>query len=360
MSFASVGLLPSLYFIIGSLLQSRCPMKSPAPIGLLFLVLTVVTNVQCRGAEDPTQDSAAVGPPVLVQLIGGRTMAGDLGPQTNADELWLQAQRGSTAILRPIQWDQVAKAWVIGYEFSGDELRRIAAKIREHVPAPARVFPSAITLRENKGTGTSPHVSFPANDLYDSEPVPIFSQTLRGHVGSQEVADSPRRQAPHVRQLAIDANVANWNDTVEADGLTIHVYPLDAEGRVVPVHGTLEVDLTGRQLTVTRPSQPQPFANVGRWTQTVRPEDFGPRGAVYHLPFQSVQPDFDLTVAPAGVVHARLGVPGQGTFDTTQSTVRIRPASAVRDDLERSSGQRFFPDERTERGRLHASSTSSH
>ena len=145
--------------------------------------------------------------------------------------------------------------------------------------------------------------------------------------------------------MSIDADVGRWSDTVEADGLVVHVYPMDAQGAVVPAWGTLEVDLTGWQFGITRPSQP--FFSLGRWTQEVRPEDFGPQGAVYRLPFQSVQPEFDTNVAPLGAVHARLNVPGQGTFDATRSSVRIRPSSPVRDMLQMTTGQRFFPQERT-------------
>ena len=40
---------------------------------------------------------------------------------------------------------------------------------------------SALRVCERMGTGTSPHVLFPANDLYGPEPVPILSQTPREH-----------------------------------------------------------------------------------------------------------------------------------------------------------------------------------
>jgi hypothetical protein len=165
---------------------------------------------------------------------------------------------------------------------------------------------------------------------------------------SQTSGPAAALRAP-VRHLAIDAEVGPWSDTVEADGLILEIRPLDANGRMTPVHGSLEVDLTGRQMGVSPP--PQPFFTLGRWTQEVRPEDFGPGGAVYRLPFQNVQPEFDLGVASRGAVHARLSIAGQGTFDATRSSVRIRPASIVRNDLQRTAGDRFFPQERTRDGR---------
>jgi hypothetical protein len=156
-------------------------------------------------------------------------------------------------------------------------------------------------------------------------------------------------EAPRVCWLAIEASVANWDANVEADGLVVRVYPRDATGALVPVRGTLEVELIGRWTGVAK--LPQPFERIGHWAQQVRLEDFGPNGAVYRLRFQGVHPEFDLTVASRGAVHARLSVPGEGTFEATASTVRVRPYSAVRDQLQQINAQRFFPQETTGDGR---------
>jgi len=156
-------------------------------------------------------------------------------------------------------------------------------------------------------------------------------------------------ETPRVHWLAVEAAVANWDGDVEADGLLVHVYPLDDTGGVVPARGTLQFELIGQRDDVFGP--PQPFTTLGQWSYQVRAEDFGPRGAIYRLPFQGVHPEFDLTVAPYGALHARLSVPGQGTFETTESLLRIRPYSAVRDELQLSTGRRFFPQERTGDGR---------
>jgi hypothetical protein len=164
------------------------------------------------------------------------------------------------------------------------------------------------------------------------------------------IASSPAKAADSpARHVTIDAALGGWSDTVEADGLVVYVQPLDATGRRVAVHGTLEVDLTGWRTGITAPNQYS--FNLGRWTEPVRPADFGPRGAVYRLPFQAVDPQHDLTVASKGVVHARLSVPGQGTFDATQTDVRIRPFSACRDAIQTTTGQRYLPQERTRNGR---------
>jgi hypothetical protein len=143
--------------------------------------------------------------------------------------------------------------------------------------------------------------------------------------------------------------VANWDGDVEVDGLLVRLRPLDAAGEEVPVEGTLEVRLIGWRTGRTRSRQGP--VRLARWTRAVGPAEWGPFGIEYRLPFQSVHPEFDLRWAAHGTVHARLSVPGQGVFEVSQSTVRIRPYSALRDHLEYVSGGRFYPGERTGRGR---------
>jgi hypothetical protein len=111
--------------------------------------------------------------------------------------------------------------------------------------------------------------------------------------------------------------------------------------------GTLEVDLIVQRWGVVRRSQP--FVQRGRWTERVRGGDFGPAGARYRLSFDAVafHPELNSKTGPYAAVCAQLSVPGQGVFAATQSEVRIRPYSAVRDALESATGKRFFPQEKT-------------
>jgi hypothetical protein len=261
----------------------------------------------------PAGTARAAGP-LVVRLVTGQTISGDLAAATDAECLWLRHGCGAVVVLRPIEWDNVATASVLGREFTGGEFRGMVEKIIARRP-PAATRPAVITLRG------------PAEPSWPAAETPAAWRT-----------------APRVVHLATDAEVARWSDTVEADGILVRIYPLNARGALVPVRGTLEVELTGwRQ---TGPWREQPFCKLARWTEEVRPEHFGPRGAVYRLPFQADHPDFDLSLAPRGAVHARLSVPGQGTFDATQPDVRSRPYSAVRDQLQQVTGARFFPGER--------------
>lgn len=272
-------------------------------------------------AAATTTPAAEVSFPVVVHLTSGRTFAGDIGPQTDAAELWLLSRRGSIAVLRPIAWDSVLKASVVGQNFSGEELRGTVEKLRAELPQPqAARPPRSIVLR---GSGSADEALRPG-----------------ARVGRERGTSAAANRVHH---LAIDVSAGRWSDSVEQDGLVVHVYPLDAQGRIIQVWGSLEVQLKSWRLG--NPYRPQPFFTVGQWSEKVRPDDFGAAGAVYELPYQAVRPETDLTVANQGLVHARLSVPGQGTFDASQDPVTIRPFSPVRDTLQQVNGQRFFREE---------------
>jgi len=266
------------------------------------------------------------GEEISVELSSGRTFRARLDARTDARQLWLRWQQESAVVLRPIRWDRVVRARVAEQELSGESLREVVSRWQQQQPAGA---PHAATEKR----------------LPDQRPLPSA-----GWASAESIAAWQQRpQAPPVHCLAVDAVVANWDADVEADGLLLYVCPLDAHGQLVPARGTLSVELTGLRIGVVK--RAQPFGRLGHWTRQVRREDFGPRGAVLRLPFQSVHPDFDLEYGSHGAVHARLSVPGQGTFETTASTVRIRRYSAIRDQLQQVTGRRFFPHEHTAAGR---------
>lgn len=276
--------------------------------------------------EEVTPDRQQKSPrAITVHVASGHLFTGEIDSRTDRSQLWLRWQRGSAVLRRPIRWDRVVRARVAGEDLSGEELRQIVAAVK------ADAFPGsetgAVKQRRVIGGSAGPPRPAPAADITPGEP----------------------RGRPRVRSLAMDAMLANWDADVEVDGLLLHVYPLDAEGVLVPVRGRLEIDLWGHRLGVVK--HPRTFRGLGRWTRTVRFEDFGPAKAVYRLPFQGLHPEFDLELAPHGAVHARLSVPGHGTFEASEGMVRIRPYSAVRDQLQHATGRRFFPLERTGDGR---------
>jgi hypothetical protein len=166
------------------------------------------------------------------------------------------------------------------------------------------------------------------------------------------IIDSARRSRQEtevrkatVRSIAFDARAANWDADVEVDGLIIDLYPLDEMGTLVPARGTVEFTLFVERTGVIR--YQRAFLREPRWVVSFAYEDIGPSGARFRLPFRQFYPETEPDLAPYGAVHARVTIPGQGVFDATETVVRIRPYSAIRDRLEQNTGSRFFAIERT-------------
>lgn len=257
---------------------------------------------------------------VTVSLASGRQFTGRIDSQSDASTLWLVRGDEQMTIARPVAWERITQAQRGGESLAVDDLRREVLAIPAAPPPEQPVQP----LPRWRGAFASP-APLPVKEL-----VPL----------------------PPVRSIAIDASYANWDADVEADGLVLTIYPLAADGMIVPVDGALEVELLapelrrfidapqGRGLTIER---------IASWTQALHAADFGAGGMRVELPFQALHPEFDTKVLPHGLVHARLTVPGQGVFDTTADFVRLRPWSPLRDNYWSTTGQRFFPSERTGR-----------
>ena len=261
------------------------------------------------------QDTAV---PITVIAASGRIFAAEVDARTDRSHLWLCRRRGSAAVLRPIRWDRVVAARLAGEDVSGGQLHAIVEAIVAELPPPVENAKAARTL------------VIPPSDA---------------SVAPAAAASDGPPQIPRVRSLSVEAVAANWDADVEVDGLLLRVYPLDAGGAIVPVRGTIEVDLIVQRGGVARRSHR--LDAPGRWTRRVRLADFGSDGAVYRLPFQRAHPEFNPNLAPYATVHARLHVPGRGSFDATAADVRVRPYSAARDRLQHTTGRRFFPQERT-------------
>ncbi len=238
-------------------------------------------------------------------------------------------------LLRPIGWEQVSGVHVGGETVSGEQFRQIVGTDEPSVPGGASAEPDRPRVIRLHGDGSaSPTAAASRSD---------------GQATSGRAADTDGPVMGRVRSVAVDARVANWDADVEVDGLVVDVYPMDGDGGMVPVRGTLVVTLIGwRESTVLAKRGSR---QIGRWSKPLWPSEFRLGGYRCRLPFRTVHPEFDLEWAAYGLLHARLGVPGQGVFETTESTVRIRPYSAVRDELELETGRRFLPLERTGRGR---------
>ena len=317
-------------------LLPKVSMKTFVVIGHLCWLLVYVGLLSPAVAGQP-EDVEPLRAAVTVEPVEGRSFTAKVDRRTDDRQLWLRWSRGSAHLLRPIRWDRIRRVHVGQETLTGEQFRRrVEAARPEVIPVPAKGPPWRI---DSKGA------EYPGDAR--------TAAATRAAPGRGPAAWPPLAapEARRVRSLAIDVAVANWDADVEVDGLIVDVYPLDADGQVVPVRGVLEVDLIVQRWGVVK--RPQPFIRRGRWTEPVRTGHFGSSGARYRLPFGAAgfHPEFDSRAAPHGAVHAQLSVPGQGVFAASQSMVRIRPYSAVRDALERATGKRFFPQEKTGGGR---------
>jgi len=286
---------------------------------ILVLVLTVVAIAPVALAQHSD---------VSVRVKSGRTFVGQIDAQTDARELWLRFDAEGAAIYRPIRWHRVVSATVDGQQLSAEQLQsHVAQRWSRRTVALLPPESSVATWGANGTTSNSRH----------AEP----EQPALGAV------------AP-IRSLTAEAFAANWNNTVDADGVVVEISPRDAQGRPTEVEGVLEATLIGEQ-TVNTSIVPHSAGlivrELGRWSTNVRPEDFGGGTAAFRFPFQAIHPQFDLDIGRFSLVHVRLTVPGQGVFERTVENVRIRPYSIVRDEIQRQTGQRFLPNERTSRGK---------
>lgn len=255
--------------------------------------------------------AAGWGQEVLVELASGRRFLGTVDARTSDRELWLRFGDSTAHVLRPIDWASIRRAMLDGAEVPLGRLRAQAAAL----PKPA--LPSL-----GEQLAAVRRIAPPAPG--QTSPQPPRAET----------------RVP-VRALHLEAVAANWDGDAEVDGLIVAAYPLGEAGQIVPVAGSLELELYGaRRLTATR-GEPVPL--VSRWTASFAAAEVGERGARLRLPFQSFHPDYDASLASFAELHGRLVVPGEGVFEASAGVVRIRPFSPLRDRLEQLRGTRQFP-----------------
>ena len=151
--------------------------------------------------------------------------------------------------------------------------------------------------------------------------------------------------ATRVTSLQIEACLAQWDADPQPDGLRVWVFPLDAGGKIVPVHGQLDLTLVGTTQPIAGAAwQKTPrFPELERKSQLVRHSDFLAGPAVYQVPFSRAQPDYDLQLAWPGLLHARLRVPSVGAFDASAAGLELREFSPFRDTLWQHTGRRYLP-----------------
>jgi len=269
-------------------------------------------------------------PEVTLVVASGRQFRGQIDPQSGPHQLVLRSQAQGMTLWRPIAWGQIVAAEAQGRPVSLAQLQEWSVLARESSP----------------GEAGRPSTQVPAAGAGP----PKESPRSLAAMPSPAVPDG-QHSSHRVVQLRLDAYVANWDGDVEVDGLVVEVMPLAADGAIVPVSGTLEVELFGLQRRVFSQaphSGGDTLELIERWTRAVRPDEVGPSGLRCTLPFGAIHPELrpDWLAWWYGLVHVRLSVPGHGVFEASRDGVRLRPWSPVRDRLERSGMGRMLPTER--------------
>lgn len=257
---------------------------------------------------------------VTIQTIDGREIVGQVDERTDEELLWIRQQREQIMLTTSLTWSEIAAA-------SDGEVELPLEQLPELLKEQASEAPKGMLVRQT---------------IYPDEPLCPDCEPRE----SDGVAT--RRRATRIRNVEVEAHLVNLDRDVEPDGLELVVAAIDENGYPVPVRGSLYVRLWGERI------QPHGslvrYEQVQQWTQRVDREDFVEDVASYPLRFRTVRPEFDLGLHADALVHVRLSVFGQGSYEASVP-VQLRKFNPVRDRLQLTRGGRFFPNETTQNGR---------
>ena len=262
---------------------------------------------------------------LVVHLQNGRQLSATIHERTDDTRLWLQYGTRSVTVIRPIDWQTIVWA-----SLDGDQI-------------------SVVRLKEHVARNVKPATPIAATRILRVPPA-------NENVQRETMANRARRAlgfARRVHSVQFEAAPVNWDGDVETDGLLLQLFPLDDQGNVVEVSGTLQVEFVAmrqRSFNAAPRQGGSTLDRIGRWTIQVDEADYQQGAATVKLPFQAVHPEFDTDWAASGIVHVRFVVAGMGTFEESLDGIRARPFSPLRDATQRKSGRRFLPSERTNRG----------
>ena len=283
--------------------------KNPHKIRVSLVSVVLIMTAWCSAGASAEER-------VSVTTKSGRTFRGVVDAKTDDAKLWIRSGTAVAQITRPIAWTRIESVNYDGRDFDASSFQKIAKDLMTAAPKLPRITTSV--------------------------------DVASGEHSQAELARAPR-------SLYITAFAANWDNDVEVDGLIVTIFPRDDYGELVASRGSLEVELITEMSrireTITQGESRVRNARIGRWVRAVRVEDYGPLGASYKLPFEAVHPEFSRRVIDFSLVNARFSIPGEGMLSASTTAVRIRPLSPTRDRLENRGGGRFFPIERTGRGK---------
>lgn len=265
---------------------------------------------------------------VAVTLKDGRTLEGVVDARSNGHYLWLRFTEPGIALSMPVSWASVQTAQQADQLLSVTQLRGLAGRIKTELPED--FFESELASDSSALEGFSNKPGFSSQPSGSKLPVAVGAVVC----------------------LRVFAELASWDRDVEPDGFEVSVLPLDRERRIVPVAGSVMMRLIGERRR--RPDGQHSFSDLQRWSVRAQGRDFGPQGAVFQFPFQTIQPELDLELLPVAMLNVRLGAFHQGIFEAS-IPVPLRQFNPVRDRFQLRHGHRWFPNELTEQTRQHYS-----
>ena len=273
---------------------------------------------------------------VTIEVTNGRRWEGFIDTKSTDEELVLRFEKGSAVLWRAVPWHDVLAAKVGGKSLPVVQLKTTFRPLATSAKSKTE------RAKLNRSHGTEPNGS----QASPSDLLPPFPK--------ENPTEKPPLVPPRVIHVACDALLANWDGDVEADGLVIHLQPVDQYQQLAVATGTLEVELftlQARAFHHAPNNRGRSVEPIIRWAQSVNVSDYSNRGAVIRLPFQAAHPEFDDSLGAYGLVHIKFSAPGSGVFEQSIDGVRIRPWSPLRDYLQMDTGRRFLPHEGTGRGK---------
>ncbi len=182
----------------------------------------------------------------------------------------------------------------------------------------------------------------------DSEELPPPIDEKQNEKVLSNSASAPAKRIQKVVTVETYACVKNWDGDSQADGIEIIVKPLDNQGNIVPVSGTIDFQMLGQRTAWRTSEQIERFHEFGvidTWTKRLQPNLLRHDGYHFRLEFRNTHPDFDLDLELEAMIHSRLNLIGQTALESNSGPVLLRPFSKLRDDRQQFTGSRFFAEE---------------
>ena len=241
-------------------------------------------------------------PPVItVSLASGRTFSGIADRRSDEDQLWLRVGGGTASITRPIFWSAIVDTKQADKSLTKEDVLNLAQLDDGRSPATTvvrQIEPGRIVIQK------------------PFQPV---------------IAVDNSQQSPAIpASLRVDAAVENFDGDTENDGLAVQLWMLDQRGRTIPFEGTARIRWVGPQARKNTAQSPPHGVVLGDWTVPVT-SDGSSRAVVAMLPFQSRNPERDLTLYNYSLVEVTLTIPGVGNFAAEKDGIRIRRWEPYRD-----------------------------